>query len=89
MWVQQGNSWDYKFWEVSLTLDAETNCAALSAALIEADPPLTTSYLEARISTDLAVQGFRICTSASASGLMGHNFQTWTLRGTETMFWNN
>ena len=57
MWVQQGNSWDYKFWEVSLTLDAEANCAALSAALIEADPRsgglrIPDLYLSKRFRTD-------------------------------------
>ena len=62
-WVKLGQSWAYKFWRVSLTLDADTDHDSLSAALIEADPPVAASYLEARISTDLVVQVLRSCIS--------------------------
>ena len=51
----------------------EADSAALSASHISSYPPVTASYLEARISTALVGKGLLRCTSASGSGLMGRD----------------
>ena len=60
-----------KLLEASLILDADEYCAALSTDNDVANPNNTASYLEARISADMAIQRLWCCTSSSTSELMG------------------
>ena len=70
-------------------LDADAYCAALSTANIVDNPTKTASYLEVRISADMAIQRLWSCTSSSTSELMGFDWQIWMLRGTDTAYWDN
>ena len=91
MWIQMGQTWAsmFELLEPSSTPDAEADCATISAADVAADPPATASSLEVRIPTDLVIQRLRGCTVANALGLMGRNCKTWTMRGMETVAWDN
>ena len=88
-WVKLGKSCSYTFLEMSLMTDSDNDHAALSAAHIAYDSPVTALYLEARISVALAVQGLRSCNAARSSGMMGRDCQTWMLRRMETISWDN
>ena len=91
MWIHMGQTWAsmLEFLAPSSTPDADTDCATISAADVAADPPVTASSLEVRIPAALAIQRLWGCTMANDLGLMGRNCESWTLRGMETMAWDN
>ena len=77
MWVQMGKTWSRMF--DLLAQDSDTDCSIIFTG--------TAPYLEVRISVAMDIKLLWICNLARASGMMGHDCQTWTLHGMETNYW--
>ena len=58
MWIQMGNIWAvmFKLLEPPSTLDADADCATISASDVAADPPKTASSVEVRTLTAITIQ---------------------------------
>ena len=79
----------FKFLEASSTPDTDNDCGAVPTVDVKADTTAAASYLKVSISTAMLIQRTRLCTLANASGLMGRNYLTWTLRRMNNMDWYN
>ena len=67
-------------------MDAASDCVALYVVDVTDYPLVTASSLEVRIYEALVIQQSRGCTLAKTSIIMGCDYQTWTLRGTENEY---